>query len=94
MAGRDMTDAYKTAKAAGTVNAEQFFHKSCNTRHRGGLVKLADQFKTNEGQHCFAQSTVNMWNLLAQSCGDRQDQIIQEGTWQIHRQQVHRYQIK
>lgn len=89
-----MTDAYKTAKAVDMVNAEQFFHKSCNSRHREHLVKLADQFKTNEGQHCFAQSAVNIWNLLAQTCGDRHDQCIQEGTWQIHRQQVYRYQMK
>lgn len=49
-----MTDAHKTAKAAGVVNTEQSFHKSCNTRHREGLVTLAEQLKTHEGQHCFA----------------------------------------
>lgn len=87
------SDAYKTAKAAGMVNTEPFFHKSCNTRHREDLVKLANQFKTNEGQQCFAQCTMNIWKLLAQSCRDRQDQHIQEGTWQIHRQ-VHRHQMK
>lgn len=80
-----MTDAYKTVKAADMVNVEQLFHKCGNTWHMEGLVKLADQFKINEGQCCFTQNTQNIWNLLAQNCGDRQDQHIQESTWQIHR---------
>jgi len=60
-----MSGAYKTAKAVDEVNAKQFFHNSCNPRRREDLVKFAYQFKTNEGQHCFAQSTLCIWNLLA-----------------------------
>lgn len=80
MAEGDMPDAYKTVKAVDEKNADQVVHKCYNTRHQEDLVKLADQLKTNQGQHCFAQSTVNLWNLLAQSCGVRDDQHIQEGT--------------
>lgn len=80
MAEGDMSDAYKTVKAVDEKNADQVFHKCYNTRHQEDLVKLADQLKTTEGQHCFAQSTVNTQNLLAQSCGVRGEQHIQEGT--------------
>lgn len=80
MAEGDVSDACKTVKAADEKNADQFFHKSNHSRHQEDLVKVADQLKTNEGQHCFAWSTVNVQNLLAQSCGVREDQHIQKGT--------------
>lgn len=56
MAEGHISDACKTVKAADEKNADQVFHKSYNTRHQEDLMKLADQLKTNEGQHCFAQS--------------------------------------
>lgn len=79
MAEGDISDACKTIKTADEKNADQVFHKSYNIRHQEDLVKLADQLKTKEGQHCFAQSTVNIQNLLAQSCGVKEVQHIQEG---------------
>lgn len=69
-----MTDTYKTPKVAGVVKTEQSFHKSCNTRHREGLVTQVEQFKTNEGQHCFAHL-----EFVGTKYGGRQDQHIPEG---------------
>lgn len=66
---------------------------STNPAILGRGKKLAGQFETNEGQQRFAHSTANI-NSLAQSCGDTQDQHIQEGTWQTHIQGVRKYQMK
>lgn len=72
-----MTKGYRTNKTVDMVNAELLFHKSCNTRNREDLVKLA---------FLHTEHSENLKHVATESCGGRQQQHIQKGFRQIHGQ--------
>lgn len=57
-----MTEGYRTDKAVDTVNAELLFRKSCSTRNRENLVKLAF-LHTEHSEH--------LKSVATESCGGR-----------------------